>query len=109
MYNDFLTRAKSGDDIDTLIEEFRAKRKDAEEKDSVNSETSGYDKDSDNNSEKLSVYKKDDTSVFNEDIRSAIDKAKMNELTGFKGENEYIIFIKQDPSKNEWMKFPFTL
>lgn len=101
LYNDFLTRAKSGNDIDKLIEEFRAKRKDAEEKDSVNSETSGYNKDSDDNSEKLSVYKKDDTSVFNEDVRSAIDKAKMNELTGFKGENEYIIFIKQDPSKNE--------
>lgn len=100
-YNDFLTRAKSGEDMDKLIEEFNKKKQNDEKKDDINSETSGYNHDPDDSSETLSIYKKDDTSEFNEDVSNAIDKAKIGELKGFKGENEYIIFIKQDPSENE--------
>ena len=122
LYKEFLSRAKAGENIDALIKEFDKKEyneKDEEENkidesednmssenerydvDSSSSEKSGYDHDTDEEDDTVSIFRKDKASgEFSSDVAEAIEKASLNQVTGFEGKDELVIFIKQDPSNN---------
>lgn len=124
LYKEFLSRAKAGENIDKLIKEFDKKeygQKDEENQedkidegeDNMTSENerydienssddkSGYNHETDDEDETISIYKKDKSSgEFSSDVAEAIDKASLNQVTGFEGKDELVIFIKQDPSQS---------
>lgn len=107
LYDEFLKRAESGEDIDLLIEEFDKKEYASNDDSGKTEDTqksndeSGYDHTTDEEDETVAIYKKDGSGEFTKDIQEAIDKADMNKVEGYKGKDELIIFIKKDPADSK--------
>lgn len=124
LYDEFLKRVKAGEDMDALIKEFDKKEyaleKGNQEESKVdqsddngssenemydvknsNMKESGYDHTSDEEDETVAIYKKENSGEFTKDIQEAIDKADIGKITGFKGKDELIVFIRKDPSDSK--------
>ncbi|MBP0979575.1 MAG: hypothetical protein J6C55_02900, partial [Oscillospiraceae bacterium] len=120
LYKEFLSRAQAGENIDDLIKEFDKKEYNEEEEEeneidesednmssenerydveSSSSEESGYDHETDEEDDTVSIFKKEKASgEFSSDVAEAIEKASLNQVTGVEGKDELVVFIKQDPS-----------
>ncbi len=91
LYNQFLEKAKSGQNFDDLIAEFKKKEYDDKESEVAQQ----------NEDESVVIYKKETDREFSDAIQAEIDKSDFDQVVGFEDKDEYIVFVKKDPADSD--------
>lgn len=98
LYEEFLARTKMGESIEDLAKEFESRKKSekADEKSKSADKESGIDE-----INTVSVYEKEDSREFTEEIRESIEKSEFNVVTGLDLKDQRIIFVREQPGNDE--------
>ena len=109
LYSELLNRAKEGEKFDDLIKEFHEKEYPTIEKntDKVEENTEKMEPDTKHHEEydvekqNVEIYKKEYGGKFSKEVKEEIENAEIGVVNGFEGEDQLIVFVKQDPSDSK--------